>query len=110
MEVRKYPNTGNMAVSRIKYSQEVYCNCAIGEEYYKGTLIVAMIPGEYIMDYIDEKNFINNYNNKTFSGEVLVNDYFNHLADEYHPHFLQVTLKAETSGHFPVEITKETSF
>ena len=108
MNLRKYKNEGNMNINYIRYAQEVFPHCEIGKENYKGKIKVYMEPGEYIMDYCDEYQFIKEtYNDNSWSGEVLVNHYFNHLVEQYGPKHLQVVLFATTSGHFPVEISKE---
>jgi NADPH-dependent 7-cyano-7-deazaguanine reductase QueF len=93
-------------VTQIYFESQVQAFCPLANDYYNASIRVAMTPDKEIMDYCETDKFIKSLGGKHLIIEDLVAVIYKNIL-QYKPKYLKVSVRAESSTHFPVIVTKE---
>lgn len=94
-------------ISKVTFNKSISVFCPLGNDYYTADITVDFVPDKFMMDYIDEDNFIKKLSGAELIIEDLVEKIHTHLNEEYEPKYVKVSVFAYNAAHFPVTVYKE---
>jgi hypothetical protein len=97
-----------MGISEIAFTHTVQCVCAIGKSLCTYDMVVEMVPGKVIPDYLEVQEFMDNEVHMHFlTMEDATAAVANYLDLNYLPVSGTVSCLCDDARHFPVRVTKK---
>lgn len=99
----------DMNISRIKMCHSIQCFCTIGKTLCTYELGVELEPAEYIPDYLEVQESLDELNNHWYTLEGACAEVFSRVAATVlHSYkYLRVSVECHDARHFPAIVEKE---
>lgn len=95
-------------ITSITFEKLIHNFCPLGEDWYTNNIVVQMVPGDLLPDYIDIDAMFDEIDTKHLIIEEVVAQVFDYLKSTYEPKYMKVTSYVDDAVHLPVTVEKET--